>query len=291
MKAKVRQSGISLTEMTVVVAAVALLASLSAPAVRTFFDSLASRDSARAMIGASLSAARAIAAKERRYAGIRFQKAWHPLGPLYSRQYMIFIINDFERTGLAHGFRVVEGIKPIKLPENLRVMDFTIVTNRDLGTTNYNEVRLDDPLLASDQKDSLINDNNSLGFRDTTTFSIIFSPSGKMVIHGVRIRNRDGVPRWPSFLDNSNDDVFNTITRITDPLNPAGMFLQDDYWNNPNNLGLGPELSRRGFVIYERDKFQQALNRGLPYSGYLEQLVVPVPQAIYINPYTGRIIR
>jgi len=283
MRTKVGQSGISLTEMTVVVAAVAILVSLSAPAVRTFFDSLGSGDSTKAMISASLSAARAIAAKEQRYAGIRFQKAWHPLGPLYGRQYMIFIINDFERTGLASGFRAVEGIKPIKLPEDIGVMDFTIVTDRDLGTiTNYSEVRLDDPLLAN--RDDWINEDSEL--TDTTTFSIIFSPSGKMVIHGVRIRNRDGMPRWPLFLDNSNDDVFNTITRITDPLNPAGMFVQDDYWD-PNNLGLGPELSRSGFVIYEKGKFQQALNRGLPYSDYLWQLV---PQAIYINPYTGRMI-
>lgn len=260
MKAKVRQSGISLTEMTVVVAAVAILGSLSAPAVRTFFDSLASGDSARAMISASLSAARAIAAKEQRYAGIRFQKAWHPQGPLYGQQYMIFIIQD-PQIG-AYFFRAVEDIKPIKLPEDVGVMDLFSRGN-----------------IISDNLD--IDEPNE--FTDTTTFSIIFSPSGKMVIHDVRVRNRNGRTETNETANVSRDDIFNTWTKITDPLNPVGMFVQDDYVDE----GLVQEPSRSGFVIYEKDKFQQAFDRRLPYSDYLRQVV---PQAIYINPYTGRII-
>lgn len=280
MKTKARQSGISLTEMTVVVAAVALLANLSMPAIRTFFDSLASRDSARAMISASLSASRAIAAREQRYAGIRFQKAWHPQGPLYSPQYMIFIVHDPEATNisssiLANGFRAVEGIKPIKLPEGIGVMDLRLGTDADKNIMS----------------DADILDNWQIV--DTTTFSIIFSPSGKMVIHDVRVRNRDGRTETNETIDVSRDDVFNTWRKIIDP-NGAGMFVQDDYfgaaWSPYPNLGLGEEPSRRSFVIYEKDKFQQAFLKGLPYSDYLEQLVVPVPQMIYINSYTGRII-
>lgn len=270
MKTKCRQSGMSLTEMTVVVAAVALLASLSTPAIRTFFDSLASRDTARAMISASLSTARAIAAREQKYAGIRFQKTWHPQGPLYGQQYMIFIIQDFDGTGLAYGFRAVEGIKPIKLPEGVGVMDLKLGADAVI-----------DKAILADTDISL-----RWQLTDTTAFSIIFSPSGKMVIHYVRVRNRDGTNEFTETIDMSRDDVFNTLPKITDLLNPVGMFVQDDYAGD----GLGQELSRNSFVIYEKDKFQQAFLKGLPYSGYLEQLVVPVPQTIYINPYTGRII-
>ena len=73
MKAKVKQSGVTLTEMVVVIAAVALLTSLSLPATRTFFDSLGSAGSTQAVVSAAMSSARAIAAREQRYAGLRFQ--------------------------------------------------------------------------------------------------------------------------------------------------------------------------------------------------------------------------
>jgi len=266
MKAGRTKSGVSLTEMTVVVASVALLASLSTPAIRTFFDSLATRDTARAMIDATLSSARAVAAKEQRYAGIRFQKAYHPQGPFYASQYMIFIIHDPEATTLANGFRAVEGRKPIKLPEGVGVMDLK---------------------LGADPADKVISSDTDVSLpwqlTDTTSFSVIFSPSGKMVIHYVRVWNRNGAPRIPpSFLDNSNDDTFNTITRITDPLNPAGQFVQDDY----DYRGLLEEPSRNSFVIYDKTVLAN-IDPARRWTDYLQRLV---RQMVYINPYTGRII-
>ena len=69
------------------------------------------------------------------------------------------------------------------------------------------------------------------------------------------------------------------------------MFYQDDYYgvlNNPyGDLGLGPEPSRRSFVIYDRQEFRRAYQIGQAYSGYLQRLL---PDAIYINPYTGTMI-
>ena len=104
-----RSSGLTLTEMTVVIAVVALLTVLSLPAVRSFFASLANSGNARPMISAALSSARAIAAKEQRYAGIRFQTAYDPSkSALDAPQYMIFIVYDYDNTGLANGFRAVE---------------------------------------------------------------------------------------------------------------------------------------------------------------------------------------
>ncbi len=253
-------------EMTVVVASVALLASLSTPAIRTFFDSLATRDTARAMIDATLSSARAVAAREQCYAGIRFQKAYHPQGPLYASQYMIFIVHDFDRTGLANGFRAVEGRKPIKLPEGLGVMDLKLGADPMI----YKEILSDSDISVPWQ------------LTDTTAFSIIFSPSGKMVIHDVRIRNRDGAPRYLLYLDNSNDHIFNTITRITDELNPAGQFVQDDY----DYRGLLEEPSRSSFVIYDKTEFRN-IDKNSRWTDYLQNLA---QQKVYINPYTGRII-
>ena len=129
MKTNSRQRGLTLMEMTVVILIVALLTSLSLPAIRTFFSSMAMSDGAKGMISAALASARAIAAKEQRYAGVRFQTAYRPDGPLNAPQYMIFVVHDFDNTGLAPGFRAVEGIKPIKLPENVGVMDLRYRTN------------------------------------------------------------------------------------------------------------------------------------------------------------------
>jgi len=121
MKANSRQSGLTLTEEVVVIAVIAMLVVFGLPAVRTFFRSIESKGGARAMISASLASARAIAAKEQHYAGIRFQNRYEEDGK--GCQYMIFIVHDPDKTNLANGFRAVEGINPIKLPDNVGVME------------------------------------------------------------------------------------------------------------------------------------------------------------------------
>lgn len=268
MKAKSRQSGLTLTEMTVVIMVVSLLVSLGLPAVRMLSDSFESQSGARAVISAAMASARAIAAKEQRYAGIRFQKIYHPNGPLRAPQYMIFIVHDFDKTGLVSGFRAVEGLEPIKLPGSVGVMDLRHRTNPN-------------PRYAGDEP---IDDDNKMpvnmpqALTDTTAFSIIFSPSGKLVIHEVRVRNRDGDFR-PLNPNESMDDIFNSPENIRDY--EVGMFIQDDY----AELGLGQELSRNGFIIYEEEKFRQAYENGRAWSDYLRKLV---PE--YINPYTGTMI-
>jgi type II secretory pathway pseudopilin PulG len=263
MKAKSGQSGITLTEMTVVIAVVALLAVVGVPAIRAFVNSFQSGAGARSMISAALSSARAIAASQQHYAGVRFQKAYHE-NPLKADQYMIFIVQD---PGIgAYFFRAAGGLEPIKLPDTVGVMDLRYRTNPDPKYSG------DDPI----DEDGEIDEPEEL--RDTTSFSIIFSPSGKLVIHDVRVRNKDG-ERDGSLVE-SYDDIFNKDEKVE-----AGhaMFYQDDY----ADLGLGQEASRRSFIIYERDKFGQAYERERAYSDYLENLK---DSKIYINPYTGRMI-
>ncbi len=67
------------------------------------------------------------------------------------------------------------------------------------------------------------------------------------------------------------------------------MFYQDDYFSAAwPALSLGPEPSRNSFVIvYEKEKFEQALARGRAWSDYLAQTA---PNRIYINSYTGTMI-
>src|SRR5210317_246952 len=123
MRTKSRQSGLTLPEMTVVIAIMALLTAIGLPAIRALTHSFQTRSGAENLISAALASARAIAAKEQHYAGIRFQQ------DSTGNQYIVFIIHDFEKTGLNPGFRAIEGVKPITLPENSRIMDLRVRAN------------------------------------------------------------------------------------------------------------------------------------------------------------------
>ncbi len=261
-------------EMAVVIAAIALLVGLGLPAVRALLKSFETESGAKSMISSALATARAIAAKEQKYAGIRFQKAYNreqPLNLLDSSQYMIFIVHDSDDkpngTDLANGFRAVEGLKPIKLPDSVGVMD--LMYRQDLIPSG-------DGIISDEDGNGDVEISNLNIFRDTTTFSIIFSPSGKFVIHDVRVRNRNGYP--DTSADISNDDIFNKKAQVYDKV---GMFYQDDY----QELGLYQESSRSSFIIYDRQKFKQAYEKGEAWSVYLSRI-----KPVYINPYVGTII-
>jgi prepilin-type N-terminal cleavage/methylation domain-containing protein len=261
--------GFTLMEMTVVIVVVALLASFALPAARMLFNSFQSQSGTKAVISAALSSARAIAAKHQHYAGVRFQNRYQEDNK--GCQYMIFIVQDPEI--LAWGFRAVDGLEPIKLPDSVGVMDL------NLGSTDP------DQIIDADTRI-----NESWEITDTTAFSIIFSPSGKLVIHDVQVRNRDGIPDSTGELDNpSADDVFNKKDEVD---NGIGMFYQDDYANqdsdlrySPQNFGFGKEPSRNSFIIYDRVEFDK-VDVNTRWSDYLDKL-----ERIYINAYTGTMIK
>ena len=272
MRNKRRQLGVTLIEMMVVVAIAALMVGLTIPAANMLLNSFESESGAKSIISSAMASARAIAAKEQRYAGIRFQKRYDPNNPdpLNESQYIIFIVYDHDRTGLENGFRAADGIQPIKLPDSIGVMD--LLYRSDLVTGSNPDVNFANPNVIS----------------DTTTFSVIFSPSGKLVIHDVHVRNRDGIPDSVGNINNqSNDDIFNKKGQVDAGL---AMFYQDDYFNRTwspwlgLNLGLGPEMSRNNFVIYDTKKLKQT-NQNYRWTNYLSLL-----KPIYINPYTGTII-
>jgi prepilin-type N-terminal cleavage/methylation domain-containing protein len=281
-----RLRGLTLPEMTVVIAIAALMVALTIPAANMLLNSFESESGAKSIISAALASARSIALKEQRYAGIRFQKRYDPNNPdpLNASQYIIFIIKGENRqvTGnLTNGFRAVDGIQPIKLPDSIGVMDMTLVQRTYLG--NYQVTYTENSINGN----SLIDETSEVG--DTTAFSIIFSPSGKLVIHEVQTRNRDGCPDTSTNTETSDDDIFNKKVKADAGLS---MFYQDDYggaWWSPwvgFNVGLGPESSRNSFVIYDTKKLKQ-----VPYNnrwdGYLKQIA---QNPVYINPYTGTIV-
>jgi type II secretory pathway pseudopilin PulG len=272
MRTRSKQSGLTLPEMVVVIATIALLVGFGLPAIRALLNSFESSSGTKTLISTALASARAIAAKEQHYAGVRFQQ------DSAGNQYMIFIVHDFDKTGLNPGFRAVEGIKPIKLPESVGVMDLMVRTNHNATPAGAADP-LDEPLNVQYLDDAnpanLGPDGENRYVRDASTFSIVFSTTGKLVVRPVRIRNRDGIYRPDNNV--SLDDVFNSRQSILN--SGVGMFIQDDY----AELGLGAEPSRNRLVIYDGTQFEKLSPQQR--FDYLTRM-----ELIYINPYTGTMI-
>jgi len=260
MRTHRQQFGLTLTELTVTIAVMAILMTLAVPAAKRLTSSLQGGAGARGMISAAMSNARAIAVRHGTYAGVRFQRTAD------GRTYMIYIVHDFPATGLANGFRAVEGRKPVALPEDIGVVDGFWVQRTYENNAIKNAV--DVSLKYADITGGIAYLENR-AFEDAATFSIVFSPAGKIVTRLVQVRRR-----------NAGDTLFNTLG------NPAAMFLQDDYDGGASGefLGIGPENSRRQLIIYNKKDLAQ-VNASKRWSAYLECL----PQ-LMVSPYTGELL-
>ncbi len=281
-----KAAGLTLIEMTLVVATIALLAGLALPAIRAMIDSFQSEGGTKSIIQAALKSARVMAMTHQRYVGVRFQKACtsnDPCDPLKgdfdAPQYMIFIVQDEPKNmgGLGNGFKAMEGHEPIKLPDTIAAI--------------------------GDHK--LIDD---VGFKyvgalnDATTFSIVFAPSGRLVVHEVRVRNREGVYRpdnAPGSTKTSYDDIFNSIENIC--RYKRGMFIQDDYpAGNPpfasatqrGELGLGREDSVTSFFLYDVVTLRTMLGKsdGPVYDVVKYLRALWMDKSVFVNSYTGDLI-
>ena len=251
-----RQCGLTLTELLVTVAIAAVLLAIGAPAAKRLTESMQNTAGTQGLIAAALSNARAIAVREGKYAGVRFQRAAD------GRTYMVFIINDpvvGPHVPGNLGCMAMQGRKPIALPENAGVIDGFIKLNYGDG------VYTDDKAIASE-----LDINSPQKWTDTNTFSILFSPAGKVIQHTLRVRSVS-----------PNDSVFNTPENVTAPVNPIGILIQDGY----PDRGLDDlEMSRTTFFIYNKKELE-AVNPAQRWSAYLSRI-----KPTMVSPYTGELI-
>lgn len=276
MNAKRKKRGVTLTELLVTMAALGVLAGIGISAVKGVMSAFESSDRTQDVISAALASARATAIMEEKYeyAGVRFQQDKN------GDQYMIFIVQDDEVGPWIAGnlgFRAVTGRNPIRLPRGGGVMDLRI-------KTDYTPSTIADPSYETETSVEVIGDDSASNANidetkellDVMTFSVIFSSSGKLILHTLKVAHDDAV--------GGGGDIFNTLVNVKDM--GIGMFIEDEnpVSGIPPVEGLQIESSRNQFVIFNKTSFaQQPVNKR--WTGYLQSL-----EPVFINPYSGRLV-
>ena len=265
-----KKSGYSLTELIVVVSIIGMLVGAGLPAVKQVVKSFESSARVRDVIAAAFSNARAIAIKEGKHAGVRFQRNAE------GDQYMIFIIQD-EDVDPGHlmlagrpGFRAMRGKNPMRLPKEGGVLDLRIKDNySDIEAYKTDRsVKVDTGgVVDTDASNESI--NRPFQLLDAETFSVVFSPQGKLVLTDLRVACSTA----------ADGDIFNTVS------SGSGMFIQDDVYSLSDAVqGLQLEPSRNNFVIIDKAEFNSA-DVDSRWSDYLQFL-----KPLYVNPYSGTLI-
>ena len=243
--------------------------------------SFQSEGGAVSMINAALNSARTMAVSRQRYVGVRFQKlctSTDPADPLKglmdAPQYMIFIVHEEVKNngGVGDGFRAMEGLEPIKLPP----------------TDGRHGIELDHAVTRKSTSPS-----NCATRRRSPSCS---RPSGKLIMHNVRVRNADGVYR-PDNAAGAAEDVHGRHVQLGREHLPGqqagacssrttisrGRTTQAD----DLDYGLGEEPSCTSFVIYEPPQLRMVYDQKTAWTDYLSRLAA---KAFYVSPYTGDLI-
>jgi len=214
------------------------------------------KDAARTMLRSAFASAKAKAAAGQKYVGVRFQQNSQ------GRSYLVFVQPAEDQTDSYLVMRAIPDTEPIPLPEGVELAELEGIENdRTTGSTatgpQYGDINL--------FSDYLI---------DTTTFTVLFAPDGRIVRKRVQIQSRG-----------PEDTMFNNMIDNPDG-KPPYLFREDPYLKPPNTRKDDyNEISQASLMIYEQDKRK---NAGMtPYTGYVRIQALRV----HLNVYTGDLIR
>jgi len=274
MTGKRKNRGFSLVEMLVVVSIIVLMLSLAMPNAAVLIRSQ-KLNSAENMIRSALAQARAHAAVNQRYAGVRFE--FDRTGWQKGRQYLVLIENYLLAT---NEFVAVANVKPLIMPDGLGAV------SGEVNSTNGNTY-LENPTY-------LINDGNINPYcmNGATTFSIVFSPSGQVVMKNVLVRPRnvdDKIINHQERVDIQDNSVYREFKALL----YCDGFVKGSTWETippfQHDIYYMPwcvaEYSTSGLYIYETDKMLAVTDPTLRWTQYVSKLT-----PMLINSYTGQII-
>ena len=258
----------TMVELLVVIAIIGIIAAMALPAINSMITGQ-QESAARNLIRTALAQAQAHAAKTQKYAGIRFE--YDKDGWRKGRQYLVLIEKAPEGQASGSGYLAIANARPMALPQGVGVVQIDRVWPADPAASND---ALDDGI-----GNLFYTSDTDGGMPDASTFSIIFSPSGELVVKTVEIWNRD-----------DNDPVFNTlaVTQIM-PESQAALLCCDWHYDLSGTLieggqGCYREASATGLYLYETDAMGQA-EVGARYTDYVRTL-----EPLLINMYTGNLI-
>ena len=162
--------GFSLIELLVVIAIMSILIGITIRSVRMVSSKMASVDTVRTMVGTALTTSRTLAMAQQTHIGIHFSVS------VDGTHLLSFIRDDntyVEDTNIRR-YRVIVGnrnmVKETSIPSNIGLLDMQVGGNKI-------------------DKDTDTNDPFKL--LDTNTFSMVFSPAGKLVLRFMWIVDAD----------------------------------------------------------------------------------------------------
>lgn len=277
-KGAARRSGFTLLEMMVVIALVALMASMALPSVIALFNSGADAQ-AYNLISAQFTAARARAVVSNTYAGVHMQMADALNGtsdPLRSPDDLLrpeldgvcfsgLIVYDSER----RWFDLMPGMAPQRIPGNV---SFGYASEAISGKDNI--CRLD----------ATIGDNESSPFtgvsdnvRKLTTFSVIFNPLGAVT----RFANGDPI----HFNDQSPDTSRGQSEIFTDAATTDVVrFGSKRLWRLANTDYVQDRYGTTAITMFDIADYLSASNK----VGFLAENAQLLPMNVHTGQLYGR---
>jgi len=273
-----RQSGFTLIEMLVVVGIMAIMMALVVPNTGGLIQSHR-MSSAQNLVRSALAQAQAYAAAHQKYAGIRFQR------DRKGTQYLV-LIEKMDKID-PDDYVAVPNAKPVPLPTGIFALSGVVdIYDGGSGSSNPNQLMASRNVYLQDYDERAGNGRACL--ENATTFGLVFSPSGQLVVKSVEV-----VPRG------NTDRIFGTYNATGYPVsNLNRRLLSHD--NRPTSAPWClDELSTSGFYLCDLGLLE-GMAEDQRYSSLIQEYTGRVwikkyksnegIERIMINFYTGRIM-